>query len=37
MLEDPAGKRVDAVRPVRDEIEHRVRVLLASLDVSVAP
>ena len=33
VLEDPAGQRVDAVRPVRDEIERRVRELLASLDV----
>ena len=34
-LEDPAGQGVDAVRPIRDEIEARVRTLLASLDVSV--
>jgi len=34
-LEDPAGQGVDAVRPIRDEIERRVRGLLASLDVSV--
>ena len=33
-LPDPAGKGVDAVRPIRDEIEQRVRVLLASLGVS---
>jgi len=32
-LEDPAGKGVDAVRPIRDEIEQRVRALLASLGV----
>ena len=32
-LEDPAGRSVDAVRPIRDEIERRVRGLLASLDV----
>ena len=34
-LADPAGKDVDAVRPIRDEIEQRVRALLASLDVPV--
>ena len=32
-LEDPAGQDVDAVRPIRDEIERRVRDLLAGLDV----
>jgi arsenate reductase (thioredoxin) len=32
-LEDPAGQGVDAVRPIRDEIERRVRDLLASLGV----
>ena len=36
-LEDPAGKGVDAVRPIRDEIEQRVRGLLAELGVSVTP
>jgi arsenate reductase (thioredoxin) len=30
-LPDPAGQPVDAVRPVRDEIETRVRELLISL------
>ena len=30
-LEDPAGKDVDAVRRIRDEINHRVRCLLAEL------
>jgi arsenate reductase len=30
-LEDPAGRGVDAVRPIRDEIEARVRGLLAEL------
>ena len=30
-LEDPAGKGVDAVRPIRDEIKARVEVLLAGL------
>ena len=32
-LEDPAGKGVEEVRPVRDEIEQRVRGLLTELDV----
>jgi len=35
-LEDPAGQGVDAVRPIRDDIEQRVRQLLAELAVSVA-
>lgn len=30
-LEDPAGKGVDEVRPIRDEIDRRVRELLAEL------
>jgi arsenate reductase len=30
-LEDPAGRGVEAVRPIRDEIEVRVRSLLAEL------
>jgi arsenate reductase (thioredoxin) len=33
-LDDPAGQGVDAVRPIRDEIERRVRGLLAELDVA---
>jgi protein-tyrosine-phosphatase len=33
-LDDPAGKPVEEVRPVRDEIERRVRALLAELGVS---
>jgi arsenate reductase len=33
-LEDPAGHDVDAVRPIRDEIEQRVRSLLDSLGVA---
>ena len=32
-LADPAGQDVDAVRPIRDEIEARVRALLESLGV----
>jgi arsenate reductase len=35
-LEDPAGQGVEAVRPIRDEIERRVRELLDSLGVSPA-
>ncbi|MER5268574.1 arsenate reductase ArsC [Actinosynnema sp. NPDC002837] len=30
-LEDPAGQGVDAVRPIRDDIDRRVRGLLAEL------
>jgi arsenate reductase len=36
ILDDPAGQDVDAVRPIRDEIERRVRALLADLHVPVA-
>lgn len=32
-LDDPAGKPVEEVRPIRDEIERRVRVLLGELQV----
>ena len=32
-LDDPAGRPLEEVRPIRDEIEQRVRALLASLDV----
>ncbi|WP_285102692.1 arsenate reductase ArsC [Promicromonospora sp. MEB111] len=32
-LDDPAGQGIDAVRPIRDEIELRVRGLLAQLGV----
>lgn len=34
-LDDPAGQGIDAVRPIRDEIEQRVRTLLSSLDVPI--
>ena len=34
-LEDPAGQGVEAVRPIRDEVEQRVRTLLAELHVPV--
>ena len=30
-LEDPAGQGIEAVRPIRDEIDRRVRALLAEL------
>ena len=30
-LDDPAGQGIDAVRPIRDEIERRVRALLVEL------
>lgn len=33
---DPAGMEVDDVRPIRDEVEARVRSLLAELNISVA-
>jgi arsenate reductase (thioredoxin) len=36
-LADPAGRGVEAVRPIRDEIEHRVRGLLAELGVPPRP
>ncbi len=32
-LDDPAGQDAAAVRPIRDEIERRVRGLMAELDV----
>jgi arsenate reductase (thioredoxin) len=32
-LEDPAGKSVEDVRPIRDDIERRVRGLLSELEV----
>jgi arsenate reductase len=35
-LEDPAGRGVEAVRPIRDDIEERVRGLMAELGVTVA-
>jgi protein-tyrosine-phosphatase len=31
VLDDPAGQGVDAVRPIRDEIERRVRLLIGDL------
>ena len=35
-LPDPAGQSVDAVRPIRDDIEERVRRLLTDLNVTAA-
>jgi arsenate reductase len=32
-LDDPAGRGVDSVRPIRDEIRSRVEALMASLDL----
>jgi arsenate reductase len=34
-FDDPAGLGIEAVRPIRDEIERRVRALLAQLDITV--
>jgi arsenate reductase (thioredoxin) len=36
-LPDPAGQSLEAVRPIRDEIEDRVRGLLSELGVPAAP
>jgi protein-tyrosine-phosphatase len=33
VLPDPAGQPLDAIRPIRDEIEQRVRALLSQLGV----
>ena len=33
VLDDPAGLDVDDVRPIRDEIERRIRRLLAELEI----
>ena len=35
-LDDPAGQGVEAVRPIRDQIERRVRGLLAELGIVAA-
>ena len=35
VLDDPAGLGVESVRPIRDEIEGRIKTLLAELDVPV--
>ena len=36
-LEDPAGKGVESVRPIRDEIERRIRSLITELSGPEAP
>ncbi|MFF4029884.1 arsenate reductase ArsC [Streptomyces sviceus] len=36
-LDDPAGQGVEAVRPIRDEIERRVRGLLTELGIEATP
>jgi arsenate reductase (thioredoxin) len=36
-LDDPAGKSVDDVRPIRDDIDRRVRTLLTELAPGHAP
>jgi arsenate reductase len=35
-LDDPHGQGIEAVRPIRDEIERRVRALLAELGVVIS-
>jgi arsenate reductase len=35
-LDDPAGKTIDAVRPIRDDIKHRVEKLINELGVTDA-
>ncbi|MGH3874138.1 MAG: arsenate reductase ArsC [Pseudonocardiaceae bacterium] len=35
VLDDPAGLEVDSVKPIRDEIERRVRRLLTELAVTI--
>ncbi|TXI56307.1 arsenate reductase ArsC [Mycolicibacterium mageritense] len=35
-LPDPAGQGLDAVRPIRDQIDHRIHQLLAELNVPVS-
>jgi len=35
-LDDPAGQGIDAVRPIRDEIDRRVRALVAELLGNIA-
>src|SRR6266542_1217212 len=36
-VEDPAGKPLDEVRPIRDDLQRRVRDLLAELGVEARP
>lgn len=35
-LPDPAGQGIEAVRPIRDQIDHRIHQLLAQLNVSIS-
>lgn len=35
-LQDPAGQGIDAVRPIRDEIERRIRGLIAEIDAETS-
>lgn len=35
VLDDPSGRDIEAIRPIRDDIEERVRRLLAELEVPV--
>ena len=35
-LPDPAGQPIEAVRPIRDEIENRIRQLLGELGIDAA-
>jgi hypothetical protein len=35
-LDDPAGRDVNSIRPIRDEIERRVRQLLTELAVTIS-
>ncbi|MGW5637961.1 arsenate reductase ArsC [Streptomyces sp. NPDC003832] len=36
-LEDPAGKGVEAVRPIRDEVRTRIEALIAEIDAEQQP
>jgi protein-tyrosine-phosphatase len=36
-LDDPSGRSLEEVRPIRDDIEHRVRSLLSELGVETTP
>jgi protein-tyrosine-phosphatase len=36
-LEDPAGKGVESVRPIRDEIKARIEVLVSEIDATQGP
>jgi arsenate reductase len=37
LVADPAGQSLEAIRPIRDEIEQRVCTLLDQLGVSAGP